>query len=172
MLDAIKHITDDIFSFRKTAPLVHMDCACNTVQLLRLSRLSFSWTMPPTAQSWTHWLQDLGSHTAVWVWFVGQTDWRNQGATGWILAMHWYSIWVKKMRFSCFPLLPGSLEAQVIWSGRVKRLLIAYFIGNVSANKYQNAFTCVKVITNQRWDIFETQYIIVFFGTHPLLNSF
>jgi len=92
-------------------------------------------------------------------------DWLNSGNA---LVQHLS----EKMRFSCFPLLPGSLEAQVIWSGRVKRLLIAYFIGNVSANKYKNAFTCVKVIANQRWDIFETQYIIVFFGTHPLLNSF
>jgi len=37
--------------------LVH--CACNTIQLLQRSRLPFSWTMPPTATSWTHWLQDL-----------------------------------------------------------------------------------------------------------------
>jgi len=60
------------------------------------------------------------------------------------------------MRFSYFPVLPGSAEAQVIWGGRVKRLLIAYIIGNISAKKYQNAFTYryVKVIANQRWDIF------------------
>ena len=32
-----------------------------------------------------------------------------------------------------------------------------YFIGNISAKKYQNAFTCVKVIANQRWDVFETR---------------
>jgi len=35
--------------------------------------------------------------------------------------------------------------------------LIAYFIGNVSAKKYQNPFTCVKVIASQRWDVFETR---------------
>jgi len=34
------------------------------------------------------------------------------------------------MRFSCFPVLPGSAEAHVISDGTVKRLLIAYFIGN------------------------------------------
>ena len=45
---------------------------------------------------------------------------KNQGATGWILAMHWYSICVKKMRFSCFPVLPGSTKAHVIiWGGIV-----------------------------------------------------
>jgi len=31
MLDAIKHITDDNFFFRKDSALVH--CACNTIQL-------------------------------------------------------------------------------------------------------------------------------------------
>ena len=35
------------------------------------------------------------------------------------------------MWFSCFRVLPGSAEAQVIWGGIVKRLLIAYFIGNI-----------------------------------------
>jgi len=42
-----------------------------------------------------------------------------------------------------FPVLPGSAEAQVIWGGVVKHLLIAYFIGNISAKKYQNAFTVI-----------------------------
>ena len=39
----------------------------------------------------------------------------------------------RKMQFTCFPVLPGSAEAQVIWGGIVKRRLIAYFIGNISA---------------------------------------
>jgi len=50
--------------------------------------------------------------------------------------------------------LPGSAEAQVISGGIVKRLLIAYFIGNISAKKYQNPFMCVKVIASQKWDVF------------------
>jgi len=58
------------------------------------------------------------------------------------------------MWFPCFPVLPGSAEAQVICGGIVKRLLIAYFIGNISAKKYENPFMCVKVIASQRWDIF------------------
>jgi len=57
---------------------------------------------------------DYKGHTAAWVWVVSQKDWRNQGAAGWILAMYWYIIWVKKMRFSCFPVLPGSAEANAI----------------------------------------------------------
>jgi len=39
----------------------------------------------------------------------------------------------------------------------VKRLLIAYFIGNISAKKYQIPFMCIKVIASQRWDVFETR---------------
>ena len=101
---------------------------------------------PSNSLSWMHWSQGLGNHTAAWVWVVSRTDWENQGATGWILAMHWYS-----MRFSCLPVLPGSAEAQVTWGSTVKRLLIACFIGNISAKKYQNAFTYVKVVANQRW---------------------
>jgi len=60
------------------------------------------------------------------------------------------------MRFSRFPVLPGSAKAQVIWGGIVKSLLTAYFIGNTSAKKYQTPFTCVKVIASQKWDVFET----------------
>jgi len=39
------------------------------------------------------------------------------------------------MWFLCFCVLPGSAKAQVIWGGIVKRLLIAYFMGNISAKK-------------------------------------
>jgi len=39
------------------------------------------------------------------------------------------------MWFSCFRVLPGSAEAQVIWGGIIKCLLITYFIGNISAKK-------------------------------------
>ena len=46
------------------------------------------------------------------------------------------------MRSSCFPVLPRSAESQAIWGGIVKRLLIAYFIGNISAKKISK---CVNV---------------------------
>jgi len=62
---------------------------------------SFLLNHAPTAPSWTHWLQDLESHTAAWLWVVSQKDWRNQAVTCWILAMHQYSEW--KTQFSCFP---------------------------------------------------------------------
>ena len=41
----------------------------------------------------------------------------------------------KECDFRVFPVLPGSAEAQVIWGGVVNHLLIAYFIGNISAKK-------------------------------------
>jgi len=58
------------------------------------------------------------------------------------------------MWFSCFPVSPGSAEAQVIWRGILKRLMIAYFVANISVKKYQNPFMCVKAIASQRWDVF------------------
>ena len=60
---------------------------------------------------------------------------------------------------------PGSAEAQIIWGGIVKRRLIAYFIGSMSAKKYQNPFShCVKVIGSQRWDVFNQSMNINFFS--------
>jgi len=93
-----------------------------------------------------HWLQDLG-----------------------VIQQHEYESWVKKiedikqlvefgqcintafegkMQLLRLPVLPGSAEAQVIWCGTVKCLLIAHFIGNMSAKKYQNPLTRVKVIAS------------------------
>jgi len=133
MSDASKHIRDYIFFFQEDSALVHMHCACNTVQLL-CGALDFLSSEPcphhPDLNALI--IRFRESYSSVWV--VSQKDWRNQGATSWILAMHWYSIWVKKMRFSCFPVLPGSAEAQVICGGTVKCLLIVYFMGNTSAN--------------------------------------
>ena len=55
-------------------------------------------------------------------------DWLNSG-----------SVLIQRMRmqFLCFPFLPGKTEAQVIWSGIVKRLFVAYFIGSISAKNIQ-----------------------------------
>jgi len=59
MSDAIKDITDDIFSFRKTA---HW-CACIVcaTQCNCCGALDFlsPEPCPQTAPSWMHWLQDL-----------------------------------------------------------------------------------------------------------------
>ena len=133
-----------------------MHCASNTVQLLRRHRLPEP--CPPTAPSWTYWLQNLGSHTSAWVGLrvgVRKTEEIKEPRVEFRQCTDTAFKW--KMRFSCFPVFPGSAETQVIWGGTVQRLLTAYFISNISANKYQNAFTCVKVIANPRWDVFETQ---------------
>ena len=79
-----------------------------------------------------------------------------------VIQQHEYESWVKKieeikqmvefrqctniafeekMQFSCFPVLPGSAETQVIWCGIVVSL-IAYFITNISAKICQNPFMC------------------------------
>ena len=105
--------------------------ARNTAQLLQRSLLPFCWTTPPYSLELNALinLQDLGSHTAEWVWVVSRKDWLNSGN-----ALYTACKW--KAWISGFPILPGSAEAQVIWGVVVKRLLIAYFIHNISADKY------------------------------------
>ena len=76
------------------------------------------------------------------------------------------------MPFSCFPVLPGSAEAQVIWGGTVKRLLTAYFICNISAQKYQNVFMYVKVIANQRWDVFLRHSVVLAINAATKIQPF
>jgi len=133
MSDAIKHITDNIFFFKEDSALVHMHCAYNAVQLLRRSRLS--WTMLPNIPELNALIIRFRESYISVIWVASQKDRRSQGATGWILAMQCYNILVKTMRFSCFPVLPGTAEALIIWGGTVKRLLIAYFISNISGKK-------------------------------------
>jgi len=53
-----------------------------------------------------------------------------------------------------FPVSPGSAEAQVRWSGKMKYILIAYFLGNTRAKNYHNRMVYVKIIASQRWDVF------------------
>jgi len=127
------------FSFRKTAHWC--TCIVYATQSNCCGALDFLYPEPctPTAPSWTHWLQDLGSNTAAWVWVVSQKDCQNSSSHFWFLqytdtAFEW------KNAIFVFPHFAGSVEAQVIWGGTVKCLLIAYFIGNNSAKKYQNAF--------------------------------
>ena len=70
--------------------------------------------------------------------------WRNQAPTdALILTLS------GKMQFSCFPILSGNAEAQVTWA---KRRLIAYFIGNISAKKYQNRSTLQQAKMGRFWD--------------------
>jgi len=74
------------------------------------------------------------------------SSWLNSGNA---LIQH-----LRESAFSRFPVLLGNAEARLIWCGLLKCLLIVYFIGNISAKKYQNPFTSVKVTANQRWGVF------------------
>ena len=53
-----------------------------------------------------------------------------------------------------FPVSPGSAEAQVKWGGKIKYILIAYFLGNICAKNYHNQTVYVKIIASQMWDVF------------------
>ena len=116
---------------------------------------------PNSPAGWTHWLRDLWSHTAAsWVWVVNQKDWRNQ-TDGWIQALHWYSIGVK-MRFSCFSVLPGSAEAQVIWGSVVIICpLIAYSISNISAKKSKSIPMSQSYSNTKVGRFWDTVYFLV-----------
>jgi len=145
-------------SGRQRIGALHMHCACNTVQLLRLSRLPFSWTMPATSPSWMHWLQDLG--------VIEQHEYESRVKKTEEIKERLVELWQCTVTFEwknaifVFPVLPGIAEAHVISIGIVKWFLIPYFMGNISAKKYQNVFAYVQVIAKQRWDVFLRQYIV------------
>jgi len=52
----------------------------------------------------------------------------------------------EKMPFWCFHVLPSSAEALVKLREKIKHLLIANFINNMSAKNYQNRFMYIEVI--------------------------
>jgi len=49
-------------------------------------------------------------------------------------------------QFLGFLFLPGSAEALVRWGGKIKYILIAYFLGNVCAKNSRNRTVYVKII--------------------------
>ena len=158
------------FFFQADSALVHMHCECNTVQLLCLCRLPFSWTMPhnnPELNALITIFRE--SYSSVRVVSQKTEEIKEQLVEFWQCtdtALEW------KMPFSCFPVLPGSAEAQVIWGGSVKRLLTAYFICNISAQKYQNVFMYVKVIANQRWDVFLRHSVVLAINAATKIQPF
>jgi len=50
----------------------------------------------------------------------------------------------ERMLFLSFCILPGSAEALVRWGGKIKHLLIAYYLRNICAKNYQNRFLYVS----------------------------
>jgi len=121
---------------------------------------------PPTARRWTHWLQDLGCHTAAYESWVKKIEEIKQQLVEFRQCNNTAFEW--KMQFTCFPILPGGAEAQVIWGGRVKHVLIAYFISNISAKKYKNPFTCVKVKVKQKVGRFLTHSLYCKLAVLPI----
>jgi len=138
MSDAIKHITDDIFSLRKAEHwctcIVHatqFNC-CGSLDFLspeqcpqqpELNALTTRFRESYSSKSMTRESKRLKKSSS---------DWLNSGNA----LIQYLS---EKMRFSCFPVLPRSAEAHVIWGSIVKRVLIAYFMVNISA---KNVKTC------------------------------
>ena len=73
---------------------------------------------------------------------------KKHAAFKWKDALFWFSV------------SPGSAEAQVRWGGKIKYILIAYFLGNICAINYRNRTVHVKIIASQRRDVFfETRCI-------------
>jgi len=61
---------------------------------------------------------------------------------------------------SGFPISQSNAETLDRWGGKAKRLLISCFLSNTSAKNYCNRIVFVKIIANQRWDVFwDTVYI-------------
>jgi len=59
-----------------------------------------------------------------------------------------------KYIISGFPVSPGSAEALVKWGGKIRHVLIAYFLGNIFAKNCCNRTVYLKIIAIQRWDVF------------------
>jgi len=73
------------------------------------------------------------------------------------------------MLFLTFFITPGSVEALVRWCGKIKYLLIAYFLSNICAKNYQSRFVYVRVMVRQSTDIYiETQCILQSEDLHPV----
>jgi len=111
--------------------LVHF--ACNTVQLLQRFRLPFSWTMahksPKLNVLVTRFRESYSS-----VSMSRESKGLNKSGSNWLNSGNTNTD-LSENAILVFPVLPGSAEAQVTWGGTVKRILIACFIGNVSAKK-------------------------------------
>ena len=70
---------------------------------------------------------------------------------------------------------PGSAEARVRCGGKIKYILIAYFLGNIYAKNCRNRTVCVKIIASCKgWMFFlrHSVYIICLFTSYASHLSF
>ena len=65
-----------------------------------------------------------------------------------------YATFKWKDTISGFPVSPGSAEVLARWCGKIKYVLIAYFLGNIVAKNCCNRTVYVRIIASQRWDTF------------------
>jgi len=112
---------------------------------------------PNSPCSWTHWLQDLWSDTAA---YEFQSK-RIKKSSIWLNSHNALIQHLRDNYIFALPVLLVSAEAQVIWHGIKSDFWLFTCISNISAKKYENPFTCVKVIANQMWDVF---WDMVFYG--------
>ena len=131
MLDAIKHTTHNIFSFGKTAHwctctvrATHSNC-CSALDFLSPEPCpTNSRKLNALITRFRESYSSVGMNQEFKRLKKSSSDWLNSGNE---LIQH-----LSEKRDFRVPVLPGSAEAQVIWGGTVKHLLIAYFIGNIS----------------------------------------
>jgi len=64
---------------------------------------------------------------------------------------------------------PGSAQTQVRWGGKIKYILIAYFLCNTCAKNYRNQAMYVKIIARQKWDVFLRHRFIYFYFVSVML---
>ena len=111
-----------------------VQCACNTVQLLQRSQLRLSWTMPPNSPERntliTRFRESYSSMSMSCEFKILKTSSSWLNSVNALIQHLSEKCYLRKLRF---PRLPGSADAQVIWGGILKHLLIAYFIGKISA---------------------------------------
>jgi len=89
-----------------------------------------------------------------WQWWVVQL-WRGDilnCVSCFLVKKHAAFKW--KDAISGFLVSPGSAEALVRCGGKIKYILIAYFLGNIYAKNCHSRTVYIKIIASQRWEVF------------------
>jgi len=129
---------------------MHCCIVHTTVQLLQHSQLPFSWTMPSNSSKLNALITRCReSYSSVSM--SRKSKSLKKSSNNWLNSGNALIEHLSENAIFLFPVMQGSAEAQVTWGGTVKHLLIAYIIGNISAKKYQNPFTRVKLMASQVW---------------------
>ena len=76
----------------------------------------------------------------------------------------------EKNAISRFPVSPGSAEALVKRGGKIKYVLIAYFLNNTFTKNYCSRTVYVQIIASQRWDVFRYSIDHYYYQSNVLLS--